>query len=64
MALLLRVHEERRPIPDRRAKVGPFLRRWLDEVARPTLRASTYDSYDDILKGHLVPGLGTSRSRS
>jgi len=58
MGALLRAHEERRPIPDQRAKVGPFLRRWLDEVARPTLRASTYDSYDDILKGHLIPGLG------
>jgi len=58
MAALLRAHEERRPIPDHRAKVGPFLRRWLDEVAKPTLRASTYDSYDDILKGHLIPGLG------
>jgi integrase len=58
MAALLRAHEERRPIPDQRARLGPFLRRWLDEVARPALRASTYDSYDDILKGHLIPGVG------
>ncbi len=33
-------------------------RHWLDEVARPTLRVSTYDSYDDILRCHLTPGLG------
>lgn len=58
MAALMRAHEEQRPIPDQRAKVGPYLRRWLDEVAKPTLRASTYDSYDDILRLHLVPGLG------
>jgi integrase len=58
MVALLRAHEDQRPIPDQRAKVGPFLRRWLDEVAKPTLRASTFDSYDDILKGHLIPGLG------
>jgi integrase len=58
MAALIRAHEEKRPIPDQRERLGPFLRRWLDEVARPTLRASTYDSYDDILKAHLIPGLG------
>lgn len=58
MAALMRAHEEKRPIPDQRMKVGPFLRRWLDEVARPTLRASTYKSYDDLLVAHLIPGLG------
>lgn len=58
MDALMRAHQEKRPIPSQREKVGPFLRRWLDEVARPTLRASTYDSYDDILRGHLIPGLG------
>jgi integrase len=58
MDALMRAHEEKRPIPSQREKVGPFLRRWLDEVARPTLRVSTYDSYDDILVAHLIPGLG------
>jgi integrase len=58
VAALMRAHEEKRPIPSQRETLGPFLRRWLDEVARPTLRASTYDSYDDILKAHLIPGLG------
>jgi integrase len=58
MAALMRAHEENRPLPNQREKVGPFLRRWLDEVAKPTLRASTYDSYDDILRAHLIPGLG------
>lgn len=56
--VLLRAHKERRPIPDQRQKLGPFLRHWLDDVARPTLRASTYESYDDILRLHLIPGLG------
>jgi integrase len=63
MATLMRAHEEKRPIPSQREKVGPFLRRWLDEVAKPTLRASTYSSYDDILGGHLIPGLGQHRAR-
>jgi len=56
--VLLRAHREQRPIPDGRAKLGPFLRRWLDETAKPTIRASTYDSYDDIVALHLIPGLG------
>ena len=55
---LLRAKNEERPMPDQRTRLGPFLRRWLDEVAGPTLRASTYDSYDDILRLHLIPGLG------
>jgi integrase len=55
---LLRANREQRPIPDQRAKTGPFLREWLEEVAKPTIRASTYDSYRDIVELHLVPGLG------
>jgi integrase len=58
MAALMRAHEEKRPIPSQRERVGPFLRRWLDEVARPSLRASTYKSYNDLLVAHLIPGLG------
>ena len=58
LALLQQARDESRPIPDQRAKLGPFLRRWLDETAKPTLRASTYSSYDDILRLHLIPGLG------
>ena len=55
---LVQARDEHRPIPNQREKLGPFLRRWLDETARPTLRASTYVSYDDILRLHLIPGLG------
>jgi integrase len=53
-----RVQAENRLIPDLRTKLGPFLRTWLDEVAKPSLRASTYQGYDGILKLHLIPGLG------
>jgi site-specific recombinase XerD len=38
--------------------VGPYLRQWLDEAARPRVRASTLKSYREIVEGHLVPGLG------
>lgn len=55
---LLRARDEQRPIPSQRDKLGPFLERWLDEVARPKVRVSTYDSYADIVRLHLQPGLG------
>jgi integrase len=54
----MRAHEENRPIPDQRIKTGPFLVQWLEEVARPTIRASTHKSYREIVERHLVPGLG------
>jgi integrase len=55
---LLKARRNMLPIPDQHQKLGPFLRHWLDEIARPTLRVSTYDSYDDILRLHLIPDLG------
>ncbi len=58
LAPIIKARDESRPVPDQRQKLGPFLRSWLDQVARPTLRSSTYDSYDDILRLHLIPGLG------
>jgi len=58
LAPIIKARDESRPVPDQRQKLGPFLRNWLDEVARPALRSSTYDSYDDILRLHLIPGLG------
>lgn len=58
LAIVLKARDESRPVPNQREKLGPFLRRWLDEVAKPTIRASTYDSYDDIVTLHLIPGLG------
>lgn len=58
LAARMRAHDELRPVASQREKVGPFLRRWLDEVAKPNLRASTYESYDDIVRLHLIKGLG------
>ena len=43
-----------------RDTVGAFLDRWLDAV-RPSLRATTYKRYADIVRLHLAPGLGRHR---
>jgi integrase len=45
-------------VPDQRTKLGPFLRLWLDDVAKPTVRASTFSSYEGIVRLHLAPDLG------
>jgi integrase len=58
LAPLLKARDERRPVPDQRTKLGPFLRQWLDEVAKPTVRATTFSSYDGIVRLHLAPDLG------
>ena len=55
---LQQLQAEDRPIPDLRTKLGPYLRSWLDEVAKPTIRYSTYKSYDEIVRKHLIPDLG------
>jgi len=55
---LLRAKKEHLPIPDRRARLGPFLSTWLEEVSRPRIRATTYRSHESIVRVHLVPGLG------
>ena len=61
MKPLLKARDEHRPVPDERLKVGAFLRTWLEDVAKPTIRVSTYESYRSIVEVHLVPGLGHLR---
>lgn len=34
--------------------LGPYLRRWLDETAKPSISANTFRGYDDVLS-HLEP---------
>ena len=41
--------------------MGAFLQTRLEDVAKPTIRISTYDSCHDIVELHLVPDLGRIR---
>src|SRR5687768_13022870 len=38
--------------------IARFLARWLDDVAKPRVRAKTYRSYEQLIRVHLSPGLG------
>jgi integrase len=46
------------PITDDRQTVGRFLDRWLHEYAKAKIRPKTYASYEQLMRTHLLPGLG------
>jgi integrase len=41
-----------------RLRLGAYLDRWLEDASRPTIRATTYESYKGIIKNHLKPHVG------
>jgi integrase len=41
-----------------RLRLGAYLDRWLEDASRPTIRATTYESYKGIVKNHLKPHIG------
>ncbi len=58
---VLRDQQQGLPIAVERQTVGQFLDRWLTEVARPTLRDSTYASYRSKIALYLLPTLGATQ---
>ena len=46
------------PPPRERLTVEQFLTTWLMESARPSIRPSTYRSYEGIVRVHVIPTLG------
>jgi len=49
------------PLSDERLTVGQFLASWLETYVRPSVRPSTYDSYEQHVRMHLTPTLGRLR---
>lgn len=47
--------------PGSRWTVQAWLEYWLEHIARPSLKASSYDAYRSAVRTHLVPGLGGHR---
>lgn len=39
-------------------KVGQFLTHWLENVHKQSIRYRTYERYEEIVRLHLVPGIG------
>lgn len=46
---------------DDQQTVKDFLQRWLENTAKPKVRYSTYRSYEQLVRVHLVPELGSIR---
>jgi integrase len=46
------------PVTAERLTVKQYLERWLNDSAKPTVRPSTFKSYSDLIRLHLVPELG------
>lgn len=49
------------PVPDRAWKVGEYLGYWLEHVAKPTVRPTTYAKYEQTVRLYLKPGLNRHR---
>lgn len=49
------------PALGRKWTVGDWLEHWLESIAKPSLRESSYDAYRHAVRKHLVPGVGRHR---
>jgi Phage integrase, N-terminal SAM-like domain len=46
------------PPTDERQRLGAFFTQWLNEVARFTVRPSSFDGYERLVRLHIVPQIG------
>ncbi len=53
--------EQELPLPDDRLPVGAFLDAWLEQAVLPKVRASTYRSYEELVRLHIKSELGQIR---
>ena len=58
LAAAIRNHDLGLTLHDERQTLATFLDQWMKDVNEPKLRASTYRSYEQIVRNHLIPGLG------
>jgi integrase len=45
-------------IDPKRLKVSEYLKHWLEDFARPSVRSSTYASYEIAVRKHIIPYIG------
>jgi integrase len=60
VALMRQVHQGYR-VATRSQRVDEYLRYWLEEVAKPGVRRTTYAKYETFIRLYLAPGLGKKR---
>lgn len=52
------------PVESTTATVADYMSHWLTEVAKPTVRATTFSSYELLVRLYIIPGLGKRKLRS
>jgi hypothetical protein len=57
----LKAKAEGLPATDDRLTLERHLSQWLDTVVKPGVRPATFDSYESVVRVHLVPTLGKRR---
>ncbi|MDP9383346.1 MAG: N-terminal phage integrase SAM-like domain-containing protein [Chloroflexota bacterium] len=45
-------------LPPEKLTLGEYLKRWLEDVAKPSVRPTTYRSYEQLIRVHISPCLG------
>lgn len=45
-------------VTDDQIRLGTFLNRYMNDVAKHSLRPRTYERYDSIIRNHIIPDLG------
>jgi len=58
MKVALREQQRGLLVAGSQEKVGDFLTHWLENVHKHTIRSRTYGRYEEIVRLHLVPGIG------
>jgi len=48
-------------VPSASTNVATWLKHWLEEIKRPNVRPKTFDYYEESVRLHLIPTLGTKR---
>lgn len=48
-------------VPSASTNVATWLNHWLEEIKRPKVRPKTFDYYEESVRLHLIPALGTKR---
>jgi integrase len=58
LAAMRRAHDDGLPVGPEKLTLGTYLQEWLENSARPTIRATTYHSYTKIVQLYIAPDLG------
>ncbi len=58
---MLREKDSGRTVRPSREAFSEYVARWLRDAVKPRVRASTFASYEEMLKGYVLPDLGPVR---